>query len=58
MRFQWNKKCEEAFRDFKAYLAQLLILSNPIPPRETIMGVPSYFEGVSFVLVLQEEIEQ
>ncbi|KAL0449077.1 UNVERIFIED_CONTAM: hypothetical protein Slati_1464100 [Sesamum latifolium] len=53
--FEWTKECQQAFEDFKAYLAKLPLLVKPVPGDTLYLYISSTPQAVSSVLVREEE---
>ncbi|XP_056860130.1 uncharacterized protein LOC130508574, partial [Raphanus sativus] len=57
-KFLWDEKCEEAFKQLKAYLSEPLILSKPVVEEPLYMYLAVSTAAVSGVLVREEQNEQ
>ncbi|XP_073031146.1 uncharacterized protein [Primulina eburnea] len=52
--FGWNDKCEQAFQDLKAHLAELPVLVKPEPGEKLFLYLSSTEHAVSSVLIKEE----
>ncbi|KAL0416439.1 UNVERIFIED_CONTAM: hypothetical protein Slati_3475800 [Sesamum latifolium] len=55
--FEWTKECQQAFEDLKTYLAKLPLLVKPVPGDTLYLYISSTPQGVSSVLVREEEAD-
>ncbi|XP_073017934.1 uncharacterized protein [Primulina eburnea] len=56
--FGWNDKCEQAFQDLKAHLAELPVLVKPEPGEKLFLYLSSTEHAVSSVLIKEEGSDQ
>ncbi|XP_073067283.1 uncharacterized protein [Primulina eburnea] len=57
-KFGWNDKCEQAFQDLKAHLAELRILVKPEPGEKLFLYLSTTEHAVSSVLIKEEGFDQ
>ncbi|KAL0407308.1 UNVERIFIED_CONTAM: hypothetical protein Slati_4044700 [Sesamum latifolium] len=57
-KFEWTKECQQAFEDFKTYLAKLPLLVKPVPGDTLYLYISLTSQAVSSVLVQEEEDNQ
>lgn len=57
-KFEWNEKCEEAFRQLKAYLTEPPILAKPEEGEPLYLYVAVSPAAISGVLVREDQSEQ
>ncbi|XP_073317298.1 uncharacterized protein [Primulina huaijiensis] len=56
--FGWDEKCEQAFRDLKSHLAELLVLVKPEPGEKLFVYLSTTEYAVSSVLINKEGSDQ
>ncbi|KAL0410493.1 UNVERIFIED_CONTAM: hypothetical protein Slati_3639000 [Sesamum latifolium] len=57
-KFEWTQECQQAFEEFKTYLAKLPLLVKPVPGDTLYLYISATSQAISSVLVREEEGNQ
>ncbi|XP_015970505.1 uncharacterized protein LOC107493980 [Arachis duranensis] len=56
--FEWTSECEEAFQEFKKFLSQPLILTQPVDGEELVLYLSVADRAIASALIREDEVGQ